>query len=100
MKFKKIYLHFVYKTHSFTLEENINIECFILGIHSFNQKSIWIRYARPDGALTFAEYLNNYKNYGELLSVSIIPKKIYETIRHCKIFDEMITEKILDYLLF
>ena len=62
MNIEKIYLHFVYN------------------IHSFNQKSIWIRYARPDGALTFSEYPNNYKNYDELLSVSIIPTEIYETI--------------------
>ena len=48
MNIGKIYLHFVYNTHSFTLEENVNIECFILGIHSFNQKSIWIRYSRQE----------------------------------------------------
>ncbi len=91
-------MHFVYNTHSFTLEEKINIECFILGIHSFNQKSIWIRYARPDGALTFSKYPNNYKNYGELLSVSIIPKKLYEIMNYCKIFDKRMKEKIFDYI--
>ena len=98
MNIEKIYLHFVYNTHSFTLEENVNIECFILGIHSFNQKSIWIRYARPDGALTFSEYSNNYNNFGELLSVSIIPTEIYETIIYLKIFEKKMIEKILDYI--
>ena len=98
MNIGKIYLHFVYNSHSFTLKENINVECFILGIHSFNQKSIWIRYARPDGALTFSEYPNNYKNYGELLSVSLIPTEIYEIMSYCKIFDKRMTEKIFDYI--
>lgn len=98
MNIEKIYLHFVYNTHSFTLEENVNIECFILGIHSFNQKSIWIRYARPDGALTFSEYPNNYKKYGELLSVSLIPKEIYENIIYLKIFEKKMIERILDYI--
>lgn len=98
MRFERIYLHFVYDTHSFTLKENVNIDCSILGIHSFNHKSIWIRYARPDGALTFSEYPNNYKNYGKLLSVSIIPNELYETLNHYKIFDKILIEKIFDYI--
>jgi hypothetical protein len=98
MKYHTIYFHFVYENNSFTIEEKVNIDCIILNIYSFSQKSIWIRYVRPDGALTFAEYYNNYRHIGELLSVSIIPEYIYESITHFKILNRELIEKILDYI--
>ena len=101
MSTRSLYIHLQYTTESTTLEERVNASCFVLGVYGFDHASCFIRYARADGALTFAHYtfpkcelINKQKK--TLLRVSLIPQHIYVGIT--RRFPRDVSERILDYV--
>ena len=87
-------LHLTYDTGSRTVVEAVNRECLVLGVHSVERSTCCLRYARADGALTFAEY-NTGPHRGTLLRARIVPYHLYRWLRRSH---PVAAKCVLDYI--
>ena len=89
-----LYIHVRCAAGSTTLVEKVNPACHVFGVYEFNQLSCCIRYARGDGALTFAEYPLP-RLPGRVLCVALVPECVYAGVG--RIFSPAMRDRILEY---